>query len=81
MEGGAVPVVLLFSLGHPPVAHFLLGFARQGAGAAGGVTLSARSPTQGRVSSPLSSPISGEGHDKPVSVVGTEQPRPLPDGC
>jgi hypothetical protein len=26
----AVPVVLLFSLGHQPVAHLLISFARQG---------------------------------------------------
>ena len=34
------PVVLLFSLGHQPVAHLLLGFARQGTGAGGGVMVS-----------------------------------------
>jgi hypothetical protein len=41
----AAPVVLLFSLGHQPVAHLLISFARQGAGGVRMMTTGQLNPT------------------------------------
>jgi len=83
-----VPVVLLFSLGHQPVAHPLVGFARQGGGASGdGVVGSLPRPvqTQPGFVSPPDLAIGGEpppaagrlrrdADQRPVSVFMKQQP-------